>query len=118
MNKSIFTIFVLAVITVIGLYASTFEHKIDAALMMYGSLAAVVFVALTTRSAFGVSVLISTIVTIWAVWAGLFTSMTMFETTAYAAAMWILTAFRVIPFIVGLVLSGMVKAISKKSVAL
>ncbi|WP_372821400.1 hypothetical protein ACCE15_19240 [Pseudomonas parafulva] len=118
MNKSLFTIIGIAVITVIGLYASTFEHKIDAALMMYGSLAAVVFVAMTTRSAFGVSVLISTIVTIWAVWAGLFTTMSMSETFTIASAMWILTAFRVIPFFVSLVLNGMGKLISKKTAAL
>lgn len=118
MNSTISTILGLAVITAIGLYASTFDHKIDAALMMYGALATVVFVAMTTRSVWGVSVLICTIATIWAVWAGLFTSMTMFETITIAAGLWILTAFNVIPFIVRLVFSGVLKAVTKKTAAL
>lgn len=114
MNKSLSTISGIIAVSAIALFSSTFEHKIDVFCTIMASIFAAWFILKNIGDAFSISLIISAVVTSIALYYG-FTHQAISQAVYVSIGVWMLTLFKVIPFIVGLLMAGGLKMMSNKT---
>ncbi|EMG2881729.1 hypothetical protein V4100_001017 [Pseudomonas aeruginosa] len=113
MNSSISTIIGIIGLTAVAFISSQFEHKIDVFCSIMAFVVAAWFIFKNINDAFGISMIISMSVTIIALYYG-FTNHSIAQAVAVSVGVWMLTLFKVLPFILGLLFAGSVKALGNK----